>query len=412
MNYLVHGLGRIGNAFIRGANKHKESFGFDYKIYTHDKDVNKKPDYSGTYLELIVELPSLIHIVAIDTNLSKDSHTEENKKFGRNWNSDCYRIIELVEEIVNIRGKDNHKADIVIIESTIESGTMQLLNEMFPEWDFVYSPERYNEDVLLKNKFEMDPFKLIAYKPKQEESYYDNLNSSLQYYFEINFINGVKVYIDGTYEEVELAKIIENAKRLVEIQFINEMNLEMSKKYPQVDFGTVVSLMNSKKHTNVTPGLIGGGCIPVDPLFLDSSSQILSSSFKSLLNQSNEICHKISDLLHRSEVKTVMLMGSAYKANSTTENYSRYHNIFTKLKKEHKNMQFSIIDHNIDSWGTDFNSEEFKDSFIELLKTTDLVLVGANHTITEYGKTYLELAMEHSKNVIDLNTFKIRIKNN
>lgn len=401
MNFLIHGMGRIGSAFVEGTKKHMEKNGPIYQVYTHDIDKSKEPNFTPDTLSEIEFLHPLIHIIAIDTNLNTDSTTE---KFGKIWTSTSYKIVELIENIINARGLDS--SDIIVIESTIEPGTMKILNDMFPKWDFMYSPERYNEDTLLINEFSMDPMKLVAFKPNETETYYENLYSCLQYYYEVQFYNGVKVFIDGTYEEVELAKIIENAKRLVEIQFINEMNSEINKKYPEVNFETVVSLINSKTHTHVTPGLIGGGCIPVDPLFLNSDSKILNTAVNSTIAQAEEIKNTIIDMIKRSNLKTVLLMGSAYKANSTTESYSRYKNILTKLVKELPEVRFGTLDHNIKK-EFKFSDETHQETIRQVLKATDLILVGANHTITEICKTYLEFAMENGVNVIDLNTFRI-----
>ena len=406
MDFMIHGTGKIGGAFIEASIKHREDNGFPYNVYTHDinKEAGKyKPDFTSENFFEIEYLDSLIHIICIDTNLNTN---KEEYFYDKKWNSTSYKIVDLVKKITDLRGFDNRNADIVVIESTIEPGTMKVLNELFPDWDFVYSPERYNEDKLLTAGFSMDPMKLISFKPNETEAYYDNLNSDLQFFYQIHFANGIKVFIDGTYQEVELAKIIENAKRLVEIQFINEMNSEVNKKYPEVNFETVVSLVNSKTHTNVRPGLIGGGCIPVDPLFMDSDSKILVGAGNSAVIQANEIKSKIVDISKRSNIKTILMMGTTFKANSTSESYSRYKNILTNLVKELPEIRFGTLDHRVKE-AFDFGSEESRETIIQVLKSADLILIGANHTISEIGKTYLEFAMEHGVNVIDLNTFRI-----
>lgn len=406
MDFMIHGTGKIGGAFIEASIKHREDNGFPYNVYSHD--INKEagkyiPDFTSENFFEIEYLDSLIHIICIDTNLNTN---KEEYFYDKKWNSTSYKIVDLVKKITDLRGFDNRNADIVVIESTIEPGTMKVLNDLFPDWDFVYSPERYNEDKLLTAGFSMDPMKLISFKPNETEAYYDNLNSDLQFFYQIHFANGIKVFIDGTYQEVELAKIIENAKRLVEIQFINEMNSEVNKKYPEVNFETVVSLVNSKTHTQVRPGLIGGGCIPVDPLFMDSDSKILVDAVGSTIIQANEIKSKIVDISKRSNIKTILMMGTTFKANSTSESYSRYKNILTKLVKELPEIRFGTLDHRVKE-AFDFGSEESRETIIQVLKSADLILIGANHTISEIGKTYLEFAMEHGVNVIDLNTFRI-----
>ena len=123
MKVLIHGLGNIGQAITFGAKKN------NIEYLTHDIDLNKAADFNEKTLGNIAEIEeAILHIITIDTNLNA---RPELTKCQRNWTSDSYRIFDLIYDIVEFRGDAKAENDIFIIESTLEIGTMDFLQEFF-----------------------------------------------------------------------------------------------------------------------------------------------------------------------------------------------------------------------------------------------------------------------------------------
>lgn len=396
MKVLIHGLGNIGQAIALGAKKNNTEY------LTHDIDLNKAADFNEKTLGRIKEIEeAILHIITIDTNLNTKP---ELTKVQRNWTSDSYRIFDLIYDIVEFRGDAKAENDIFIIESTLEIGTMDFLQEFFKsKLDLVYSPERYLEDTRVENGFSVDPVKLIAFKDKEDAE-----NLFLDDYYNIQMELGVKSFESCSYKTAEATKIVENTIRLVNLSLVNELNVDFAKNYPEIDFKDTMRLVATKlPQTKIQPGLIGGGCIPIDPLFLKSESLVLNQAIKHSISHPKELINTISGIIQKSNLGSVLLLGSAYKANSRSEKYSRYSNTLNNINGGITNeIQKLKFDHLV------YNNVLPKETFIKILKSVDLVLVGADHNLpdeyVEVGiKTYLEFACVHAINIIDLNTFKI-----
>ena len=68
-------------------------------------------------------------------------------------------------------------------------------------------------------------------------------------------------------KSAELAKIIENAQRDINISFMNEI-YKICDIY-KLDYRHVLELCSTKwNFINFKPGLVGGHCVPVDPYYL------------------------------------------------------------------------------------------------------------------------------------------------
>lgn len=75
------------------------------------------------------------------------------------------------------------------------------------------------------------------------------------------------IYVAGSIEIAEGAKIIENTQRDINIAFMNEMQMLFDKM--QIDFSQVLKAAQTKwNFLPFKPGLVGGHCISVDPYYL------------------------------------------------------------------------------------------------------------------------------------------------
>lgn len=121
----------------------------------------------------------------------------------------------------------------------------------------------------------------------------------------------------------ELAKLVENTHRLINISFVNEMAVHARRL--DVDVWEVLAAAATKPfgYEPHYPGPgIGGHCIPVDPLYLQWSLQ--RAGAESLLIEAahrvNEampehIAFRLQELLGSLQGKQLLLLGVAYKRN-------------------------------------------------------------------------------------------------
>ncbi|MBD0415667.1 UDP-N-acetyl-D-mannosamine dehydrogenase [Oryzicola mucosus] len=117
----------------------------------------------------------------------------------------------------------------------------------------------------------------------------------------------------------EMAKLVENAYRDVNIAFANE--LSMISEALHIDVWEVIKLANRHPRVNIlTPGPgVGGHCIPVDPWFIISAAPHISPLIRAARNVNDSIPHHIADQVaakaQRFRSPTIACLGLTYKAN-------------------------------------------------------------------------------------------------
>lgn len=123
-------------------------------------------------------------------------------------------------------------------------------------------------------------------------------------------------------EIAEMAKLLENSFRQVNIAFINEFNVICRKL--GIDTRQVIEAAKTKPYGFMPfqPSAgIGGHCIPVDPMYLqmaaknvNSPSSLVAASFSSNLSHTSEICGLVMSQMRTKKVNSVLLLGVAYKS--------------------------------------------------------------------------------------------------
>lgn len=402
----IYGYGKIGRAIKTLADKVKqEDVSFNSNIFTID--INGTAQYQS--VQDIKDIPNqIIHIIAIDTGVR---FTTEDP----GYEPDTYKVRELIEEIILERGADNTNGDVIIIESTVEIGfytkLKEILKDYLVKWDIIISPERYLEDTTTELGFTMDQSKLCGIDIETgEESEFLAIGEKISPYLDIFNKNDIKILMSSI-KEVEAAKVVENAFRLLNISFVNELQWFLSKK---VDVRTVLNLVASKTGNDyiadLRPGLIGGGCIPIDPIYLPHlEKSMLKKSFDFEAGKMQSLITNTLALIETGKLKRICVMGAAYKPNSKSTKNSQYlvliKNISAKLKKLYENNpeeapSIYILDHLAD----DIESPEkyFEDNNINAM---ELIIVGANHKFKDTD--YLTIALRSGANVFNLNTLEI-----
>ena len=98
-----------------------------------------------------------------------------------------------------------------------------------------------------------------------------------------------KVVLANSIKSAELAKLVENTQRDINISFMNEI-YKICDVY-NLDYKHVLNLCSTKwNFVNFKPGLVGGHCVPVDPYYLveDLKKKKYSSNLISLARENNE----------------------------------------------------------------------------------------------------------------------------
>lgn len=209
---------------------------------------------------------------------------------------------------------------LIIVESTIQPGASEdilipliSVNSKLKDKQiyFAYSPERIdptNEKWNIKNT----PKLVAGYTP-------ESLARAVSFYKKF-----VKQVIEcESLKIAEIAKVLENSYRLVNISLINEIS-DFCEKI-NVDVLKVIDAASSKPYGFMPfyPGLgAGGHCIPVDPMYLLSAAKLNQSTIK-LIDVAKEInqnrakyfielaIQRFGDL----KGKRVLVVGVAYKPN-------------------------------------------------------------------------------------------------
>ena len=141
----------------------------------------------------------------------------------------------------------------------------------------------------------------------------------------------------------EAAKVIENIQRDVNIALTNELTITLSK----LGISTYEVLEAAETKWNFAryqPGLVGGHCIAVDPYYLHFKStqkgyrNRLIPISRSINDKMSEFvikrfCDLLKSKLSKNKKRNVLMMGLAYKENSSDTRNSPSIYIYERLKK-------------------------------------------------------------------------------
>ncbi len=117
----------------------------------------------------------------------------------------------------------------------------------------------------------------------------------------------------------EMAKLVENAYRDVNIAFANELSLISESLH--VDVWEVIRLANRHPRVNIlSPGPgVGGHCIPVDPWFIVSAAPQLSPLIRTAREVNDRRPHHVAEQIiakaQRFRSPSIACLGLTFKAN-------------------------------------------------------------------------------------------------
>lgn len=208
----------------------------------------------------------------------------------------------------------------------------------------------------------------------------------------------------------EMAKLVENSFRDVNIAFANELSIISDKL--GIDVWELISLANCHPRVNILqpgPG-VGGHCIAVDPWFIVSSApehaQLIRTAREVNDKKPNWVLEKIIEAaknVAKSKVK-IAIFGLAFKANIDDLRHSPAMQIAQHLADNH-NYIIDIVEPNIDSLPECLDGVASLVSYEDAINRCDLFILLVDHDIFRT----LDMS-DHATKILDFrgiwNTYK------
>ncbi|MBK6644801.1 MAG: nucleotide sugar dehydrogenase [Anaerolineales bacterium] len=300
-------------------------------------------------------------------------------------------IISAMEEL----GKYMHKGMVVVLQSTTYPGTTRelLLPKLGVEHDLVvgedwflaFSPERVDpgrKDFTTKNT------------PKVMGGITEACGEVATAWYEgaIDVVHRV-----SSAESAEMAKLLENTFRMINIGLVNELAIMCE--YLDVDVWEVIDAAATKPFgfMKFTPGPgLGGHCIPIDPLYLSWKMRSFNynARFIELASEINtnmpryvvsRVLEAMNDLGKTLKGSKVLALGVAYKPDIDDVRESPALDVIGLLRKkgalvEYHDPYIPHIHHEYEDWQMDSVTDLMKS-----VKEADAVVLVTNHKMYDYN---------------------------
>ena len=287
-----------------------------------------------------------------------------------------------------------HKGMVVVLESTTYPGTTRevLLPKLGTErgltigedWFLAFSPERVDpgrEDFTTINT------------PKVMGGITEACSEVATVWYEgaIQIVHRV-----SSAEAAEMAKLLENTFRMINIGLVNELAIMCERL--GVDVWEVIDAAATKPFgfMKFTPGPgLGGHCIPIDPLYLSwkMKSVHYNARFIELASEINtnmpryvvsRVMEALNDRGKALKGSKVLVLGAAYKPDIDDVRESPALDVIGLLKKkggivEYHDPYIPHIHHETDGWYMDSVPD-----VMQAVKDADAVVIITNHKVYDY----------------------------
>lgn len=345
--------------------------GFDRTLELTEEQV-KESIKNGMKFTLEVEdiKDCNIYIVTVPTPINEDNEP------------DLTPIIKSTETVGKVLKKD----DIVIYESTVYPGVTEevcvpiLEREsglIFNETFFCgYSPERINPGD--KEHTVTKILKITSGSTTEIARKVDELYRS---------IITAGTHLAPTIKVAEAAKVIENTQRDVNIALINE--LAMIFDLMNINTHDVIEAAGTKwNFIKLTPGLVGGHCIGVDPYYLTHKAQSLGY-MPNLILGARQINNSMSKLIADKAIKNmvkedkklknanILVMGVTFKENCPDMRNSKVLDIIKEL--EEFECKVDVYDYWVDKSDKESKHLNFVDELPIESEKYDSIIVAVGH---------------------------------
>jgi UDP-N-acetyl-D-glucosamine dehydrogenase len=196
-------------------------------------------------------------------------------------------------------------------------------------------------------------------------------------------------------EVAEMAKLLENTFRMINVGLVNEMAIMCDRL--GIDVWEVIEAAATKPFgfMKFTPGPgLGGHCIPIDPLYLSWKLRALNytAKFIDLASEINTgmpryVVGKVQDALneHRKPIKgsAVLVLGAAYKPDVDDLRESPALDVIGLLRQ--KGAEVSYHDPYIPCITQDDWSLESVSELMEAVRSADCVVIVTDHKVYDYA---------------------------
>lgn len=248
--------------------------------------------------------------------------------------------LEFIESAARDVGRHISADSTVVLESTVYPGvTRDILAPIiadesglapFAEFNVGYSPERLSPGSHGRKLSEA--VKIVGADTRETLAALSELYGT---------IVDAGIHEAPSIEIAEAAKVLENAQRDLNIALMNEMAIICD--YLDLDSQEVINACATKWNFHeYTPGLVGGHCIPVDPLYLAHGSERAGFSPKLILQarEINEYMPKhvaeitlkaLNDSGHVLRDVRLLVLGVSYKPNVRDTRTSKVRNVIRAL---------------------------------------------------------------------------------
>jgi UDP-N-acetyl-D-glucosamine dehydrogenase len=290
--------------------------------------------------------------------------------------------------------KHMHKGMVVVLESTTYPGTTReiLLPKLGTEsgltvgedWFLAFSPERVDpgrEDFTTINT------------PKVMGGVTEACSEVATAWYEGAIQNVHRV---SSAEAAELAKLLENTFRMINIGLVNELAIMCERL--GVDVWEVIDAAATKPFgfMKFTPGPgLGGHCIPIDPLYLSWKMKAFhyNARFIELASEINtnmpryvvsRVMEALNDRGKALKGSKVLILGAAYKPDIDDVRESPALDVIGLLQKKGASVQYHDpyiphIHHETDGWQMDSVQDVMK-----AVGNADAVVIITNHKVYDY----------------------------
>ncbi|RIK31343.1 MAG: UDP-N-acetyl-D-glucosamine dehydrogenase [Anaerolineae bacterium] len=323
-------------------------------------------------------------------------------------------IISATEELA----KHMHKGMVVVLQSTTYPGTTRelLLPKLGAEnglkvgedWFLAFSPERVDpgrKDFTTKNT------------PKVMGGITEACGEVATAWYEqaIDVVHRV-----SSAEAAEMAKLLENTFRMINIGLVNE--LAMMCERLDVDVWEVIDAAATKPFgfMKFTPGPgLGGHCIPIDPLYLswkmksfNYNARFIELASEINTNMPRYVVERVMDTLNDQgkalKGSKILILGAAYKPDVGDVRESPALDVIGLLRQKGADVSYhdpyiTHIHHETEGWHMDSVQD-----VMNAVKEADVTVIVTNHKTYDY-----EAIVQSAKLVFDTrNATRKVIKNN
>lgn len=297
-----------------------------------------------------------------------------------------------------------HPGMVIVLESTTYPGTTrELVQDMLTE----KSGLKVGEDIFLAFSPErVDPGRTdwtTANMPKVIGGITEACSDVAALWYSQALKAVVRV---SSAEVAEMAKLLENTFRMVNIGLVNEMALMCNRL--GVDVWEVIDAAATKPFgfMKFTPGPgLGGHCIPIDPLylswklkemkytarFIELASEINTGMPRYVVNRTLEAMNDQGKALNGSKV---LVLGAAYKPDIDDLRESPALDVIALLREKKADVSYHdpYVPHlNHEDWEMDSVPD-----YLKAAKDADVVLIVTNHKAYDYPEL-----LKNSKLIMD-----------